>query len=701
MKTLFLLLQIFLITFFFGCSGSSNPTIPQENSSSVPIANVPEAGTAILGAGTMNLDTGELIPSRDLSGYLNVTPYLGSNFSYSILRFIPPCYFEVEFSLTNFTSIWAWDVCLVFENLYGKSVIYDDGYIDIYQPYDPDPVIMFETEEDDYAFPPFETAEANGLIRYPAGASPLVDYFIIAHLGGNTGGVKYIDGWISDGVLMPDGGTVTAAAYTEDYQYNIQFVVADTTPITGGLTFFSPSGEPNEWTAEITNSQIAPSGYYDCWLLARSPSTPQYNTYYKMTITVSHYPTTVYVDDDNVNGPWDGSSSHPFRLIQDAVDYCVDGDTIWVMPGVYHEGEQRNPYEQMGLRINSLNNVTIHGDSLPKIFPANSRNSGYESMIEIFDCTNTIFEGFEITPVPEYEKAFSVNSSSNVQIKNCVITPSASYPLKRFLSATYTAGLLVEGNIIDSVLVKMDSSLDTYLIELSYACNNAVLSLNTIQNLIFDSIPTGNYLNYYVIYSASSDNVSIVKNKISDIDLECSISEFATLGIINLLFSNNHIIRNNLIHDIHFTNPNDFATIYCIQTSSSDGTSINNNTIDSILTTTSDSSDSRAVNLSSETSNLSLHSNIITRLLNTDSGWSYGVASSLPISQEYSDVWSISSSRYHSYATGGIGDLNLDPYFVDYANNDYHLDDDPPSPCIGTGKDGFDMGCYGGTDPLP
>jgi parallel beta-helix repeat protein len=44
---------------------------------------------------------------------------------------------------------------------------------------------------------------------------------------------------------------------------------------------------------------------------------------------------TIYVDDDNTLGPWDGSIEHPYRYIQDGIDNSSDGDTIFVYSGLY------------------------------------------------------------------------------------------------------------------------------------------------------------------------------------------------------------------------------------------------------------------------------------------------------------------------------------------------------------------------------
>jgi len=45
----------------------------------------------------------------------------------------------------------------------------------------------------------------------------------------------------------------------------------------------------------------------------------------------------IYVDDDNKDGPWDGSMEHPYQHIQDAVDSATRGDIVFVYNGIYFE----------------------------------------------------------------------------------------------------------------------------------------------------------------------------------------------------------------------------------------------------------------------------------------------------------------------------------------------------------------------------
>jgi parallel beta-helix repeat protein len=47
--------------------------------------------------------------------------------------------------------------------------------------------------------------------------------------------------------------------------------------------------------------------------------------------------TIIYVDDDNIQGPWDGTTQNPYRYIQQGIDNSNNGYTVRVLNGVYSE----------------------------------------------------------------------------------------------------------------------------------------------------------------------------------------------------------------------------------------------------------------------------------------------------------------------------------------------------------------------------
>ena len=91
--------------------------------------------------------------------------------------------------------------------------------------------------------------------------------------------------------------------------------------------------------------------------------------------------TTIYVDDNNTQGPWDGTLAHPYQYIQNGIDAAAEGDTVYVFNGNYQESLTINkPLEVVG-----ESNVDTRIVSLE-----NNRN------LQVLQTNNVVFHNFHM-----------------------------------------------------------------------------------------------------------------------------------------------------------------------------------------------------------------------------------------------------------------------------------------------------------------
>jgi parallel beta-helix repeat protein len=119
---------------------------------------------------------------------------------------------------------------------------------------------------------------------------------------------------------------------------------------------------------------------------------------------VSSDNSTIYVDDDNTQGPWDGTQEHPYQSIQDAIDVATSGDNVYVYPGEYEIFQVDKSITIQGADVeNTIINVT--GESWI--------NSDF---VQIYGLK---FVGIEGTGLDSY---ITIDEYDNITISNCVFT---------------------------------------------------------------------------------------------------------------------------------------------------------------------------------------------------------------------------------------------------------------------------------------
>ena len=110
------------------------------------------------------------------------------------------------------------------------------------------------------------------------------------------------------------------------------------------------STTPSEGTLAVLNTQNLGEGLHTIRLLVNANGF----TYMDVAvIVVDNQQNTFYVDDDNSDGPWFGTTEDPFCSIQVAIESCGPLDKIFVASGIYKEK----------ISIGKDKSIQLHGEN--------------------------------------------------------------------------------------------------------------------------------------------------------------------------------------------------------------------------------------------------------------------------------------------------------------------------------------------------
>ena len=141
----------------------------------------------------------------------------------------------------------------------------------------------------------------------------------------------------------------------------------------------------------------------------------------------------IYVDDDNTEGPWEGTIEHPYQFIQDGIDNSSPGDTVYVYNGLYVE--HINVNKMIKLISEDKNYTIIDGGSSSHVvivtndwitvngFTIQGGGSGEFGFIKITSNYNVISNNILISGSPQYGLLFK-ESSFNLIYNNLILDRS-------------------------------------------------------------------------------------------------------------------------------------------------------------------------------------------------------------------------------------------------------------------------------------
>jgi len=247
-----------------------------------------------------------------------------------------------------------------------------------------------------------------------------------------------------------------------------------------------------------------------------------------------------YVDDDNTEGPWNGSKEYPYKTIQEAIDSVYPFYTIYVMNGTYNE----NIIVDKKVRIQGENKETTIIDG-----------GGIGDVVTI-STPGIYFSGFTVQNSSKelfYAGVKTLNLKSNLTIKDNIIKDC---DIGLFLNyAWHTAWNIVEDNIIfgnrEGIYAHWSYSNIISGNKIIYNSEDGI----EMQKCIFSEISANEFCDNgeYGIHLRGSSNANIISGK--------NMFRNNSIGIVIEESYKNQISKNNFINNsVHAYMYNTFLT---------------------------------------------------------------------------------------------------------------------------------------------
>jgi len=270
----------FALLMLFGCSSSGSKMLVSPDGDQTPMVDNSSQSHVVTQVGTFEIDIAKMeireVPLRDAAFHMDITSLIKSYFHYYITGVSWP-YINVKLEITNPTAIQAYDVRIIYLDLYGKDVVNPDGYTNyLDKPSGPDfnPFTYFAKEYANQAFPVGPGAKDDEMLqlRWNPGAQAYVTYAIECCLQANAEEPYKIDEFTLMGSLTPNGGASMVSCKVHDWQSDITNVTILANDFySGDLPMYSFRGT-NVYVGNLVNLNTVTPGDHWIWIKAESNS---------------------------------------------------------------------------------------------------------------------------------------------------------------------------------------------------------------------------------------------------------------------------------------------------------------------------------------------------------------------------------------------------------------------------------------------